>query len=239
MVSEQHLHSPTLWEFFCAPASLLSTGLLRVPSTSWSSRSPDRFRPLFLELPSTSAGPLLPLGFYCRDVRRGGSPSGVRLPSVGHNVQEDTCLALAGWGRSGGSGRHPPGQAIGAALAPAHVPASHGEVRAETHHLHEQDEGDKYRGTWRHPDAAVRNAGRRRRWWALVLRRLHEKLAGTAWGSAPITDEEMAHLARDSWDLYEDVARHSLLPSPPMPAREGWRQWSQAHSSPPPTGGPV
>src|SRR6266850_4423851 len=57
--------------------------------------------------------------------------------------------------------------------------------------------------------------GRLRQWWALVLRLLRERQARTPWEPASITDDEMAQLARDSWGLYEDVARHSLLPCTP------------------------
>ena len=73
-----------------------------------------------------------------------------------------------------------------------------------------------------------------RQWWALVLRCLCERSVGTPGELGPITDEEMAQLARDSWGLYEDVARHSLLPCTPVPAWEGWRQWSRERVSQPP-----
>ena len=75
---------------------------------------------------------------------------------------------------------------------------------------------------------------RLRQWWALVLRRLCERSVGTPEEPGPITDEEMAQLARDRWGLYDDLARHSLLACPPVPAREGWRQWSPERVSPPP-----
>lgn len=80
---------------------------------------------------------------------------------------------------------------------------------------------------------------RLRQWWVLVLRPLRERLAQTAWEPASITDDEMAQLARDSWGLYGDVARHSLLLCTPMPAQEGWRHWSQACVSQPTAWSPV
>jgi hypothetical protein len=73
---------------------------------------------------------------------------------------------------------------------------------------------------------------RLRQWWALVLRRLCERSVGTPGEPGPITDDEMALLVRDGWGLYDDLARHSLLPSSPTPAQEGWRQWSPEHVSP-------
>ena len=79
---------------------------------------------------------------------------------------------------------------------------------------------------------------RLRQWWALVLRRLCERSVGTPGEPGPITDEEMAQLARDSWGLYDDLARHSLLPCPPVLAREDWRQWSPERVSPPPAWNP-
>ena len=75
---------------------------------------------------------------------------------------------------------------------------------------------------------------RLRQWWALVLRRLCERSVGTPEEPGPITDDEMAQLARDSWGLYDDLARHSLFPSTPTPAWEGWRQWSPERVSLPP-----
>ena len=75
---------------------------------------------------------------------------------------------------------------------------------------------------------------RLRQWWALVLRLVRERPAWTPWEPASITDNEMAQLARDSWGLYEDVVRHSLLPCTPVPAWEGWRQWSRERVSHPP-----
>jgi hypothetical protein len=44
--------------------------------------------------------------------------------------------------------------------------------------------------------------GRLHQWWALVLRHLHERPAQTPSEPGPITDDEVAQLARDSWDLY-------------------------------------
>jgi hypothetical protein len=79
---------------------------------------------------------------------------------------------------------------------------------------------------------------RHRRWWPLVLRRLCERSVGTPREPGPITDEEMAPLARDSWGLYDDLARHSLLLCPPVLAREDWRQWSPERVPPPPTWNP-
>ena len=64
-----------------------------------------------------------------------------------------------------------------------------------------------------------------RQWWALVLRGPRERSVGRPEEPGPITDEEMAQLARDRWGLYDDLARHSLLACLPVPAREGWRQW--------------
>jgi hypothetical protein len=78
-----------------------------------------------------------------------------------------------------------------------------------------------------------------RQWWALVLRPLRERLAQTAWEPPPISDDEMAQLARDSWGLYGDVERHSLLLCTPMTAQEGWRHWSQACVSQPTAWSPV
>ena len=75
---------------------------------------------------------------------------------------------------------------------------------------------------------------RLRQWWALVLRRLCERSVGTPGEPGHITDGEMAQLARDSWGLYDDLARHSLLLCPPVLAREDWRQWSPERVSPPP-----
>ena len=76
--------------------------------------------------------------------------------------------------------------------------------------------------------------GRLRQWGALVLSRLCERSLGRLDESGPVTGGEMAQLARDSWGLYDDLARHNLLPCPPGPAREGWRQWSADPVSPPP-----
>jgi hypothetical protein len=73
-----------------------------------------------------------------------------------------------------------------------------------------------------------------RQWWALVLRPLRERLAQTEWELPPIPDDEMVQLARDSWRLYGDFARYSLLPCTHVPAREGWRHWSQERISQPP-----
>jgi hypothetical protein len=80
--------------------------------------------------------------------------------------------------------------------------------------------------------------GRLHQWWALVLRHLHERPAQTPSEPGPITDDEVAQLARDSWDLYGDLTRQSVLPCTPVPAREGWRQWSQERVSQPPAGHP-
>lgn len=60
---------------------------------------------------------------------------------------------------------------------------------------------------------------------ALVLRPLRERLAQGPWKSPPISDHEMAQLARDSWGLYGEVAMHSLLPCTPLRAQGGWRHW--------------
>src|SRR6266850_623154 len=79
----------------------------------------------------------------------------------------------------------------------------------------------------------------RRQWCALVLRLLRQRLAQKPWEPPPISDDEMAQLARDSWVLYGDVARHSLLLCTPMPAQEGWRHWSQACVSQPTAWSPV
>ncbi|MGH8067509.1 MAG: hypothetical protein ACRERE_20195 [Candidatus Entotheonellia bacterium] len=62
-----------------------------------------------------------------------------------------------------------------------------------------------------------------RQWWTLVLRVLHEKLVQTPWEPSPITDDEMAQLARDSWSLYDDLAMQSLLPCTAVRAQAGWR----------------
>jgi hypothetical protein len=70
--------------------------------------------------------------------------------------------------------------------------------------------------------------------WALILRGLREKPARTPRGRHLITDEEMAQLTQDSWGLSDDLARHSLLPCLPGPAREGWRPWSADRGFPPP-----
>jgi hypothetical protein len=75
---------------------------------------------------------------------------------------------------------------------------------------------------------------RLRQWWAMVLRRLCESSVGTPGEPRAITDDAMALLARDSWGLYDDLARYSLLPCLPVPAREGWRQWPLERVSPPP-----
>jgi hypothetical protein len=64
-----------------------------------------------------------------------------------------------------------------------------------------------------------------RQWWALVLRPLRQRLAQTAGEPPPISDDEMAQLARDCWDLYRDVEMHSLLPCTAVRAQEGWRHW--------------
>lgn len=61
---------------------------------------------------------------------------------------------------------------------------------------------------------------------ALVLRRLCERSLGRPDEPRLITDEEMAQLVWDSRRLSNDLAGHSLLPCLPMPAWEGWRQWS-------------
>jgi hypothetical protein len=62
--------------------------------------------------------------------------------------------------------------------------------------------------------------GRLHQWWALVLRHLHERPAQTPSEPGPITDDEVAQLARDSWDLYGDLTRQSVLPCTPR-ARTG------------------
>ena len=64
-----------------------------------------------------------------------------------------------------------------------------------------------------------------RQWCALVLRSLRQSLAQRPWEPPPISDYEMAQLARDSWCLYGDIAMYSLLSGTPVRAQKGWSHW--------------
>jgi hypothetical protein len=65
-----------------------------------------------------------------------------------------------------------------------------------------------------------------RQWWVLVLRGLRERLAQTLGEPAPISDDEIDQLGRDSWSLCGDIARYSLLPCTPVQTRGFWHHVS-------------
>jgi hypothetical protein len=114
--------------------------------------------------------------------------------------------ALVGTLRARPSGRYPPRRMF--LRRPAGSRGDAAQPRGVTHAV-------RFRVAARRADAEVRDVGEAPSVAGPGPEASARETGADATGPAPVTDEEMAQPVRDSWGLYDDLARHGLFPCPP------------------------